>query len=1004
MSYILRLLNKQKRFVVALTLLLFGFSNFALAQNNSVLEAQQFLIQNGYSLGTADGIMGRRTRSALIKFQRDRGILESGKLDEATQAIIHGGDTPPLEVIDVEDIGQINSRGDLAEQEPPVATIRTVETVEGENAHSSETSLPDDNSSTFQPLNDVGESQILAADIEETKPHSEREVPGVVIPNSLPSTASEPKNIIVKSDATVFETGSTYNFTKIAMWLFGILTLFWIFRQHNKKQKNKHTAGVDSKHWDSKLQKVQSDGSAAHLTQNTRTQPLTDPYSALNTEEKGVMRKKWGIYDKTDLHNTKTNDPALKSGLLQQTQKSGWFQANHTANIAGRSIGGMIYVGSPPRSGRYGGLCGAFIDPSLSVAKTGGDREGHGMHYWPNYSDISATARATYLDWLQSGRSDPNYNAGYMFLYFYGLERRFLLDDPSISEKGEILEEVIRLRQLFSENHSVQNYLNRFIDIARISLNLEKSHEPIFSHRGYDFPLSLSIMLGGMIKRNKRLTSDWTLSWLLCHPERRLRTPAHRCEEEFHALFRLKFKEQYPDGMKVRCPQKILKVNYQAASGEFDLAMTPTAEGGSVPDISGIRKPLNDAQKIADIAMDELDKFSRYLGRNPDGRGTIEAQALLPDMLWSLFPSVEFEALTGWADAIVAQGGLAPIVDIVEKLENARPDKINKRQLTGAADALARLGFGMAPDPRFALRGPKFGDPVVLFELPEGVIQLEDVSDHYRFALLELALGTFIAQADGKVVQTEEDALKRSVQTAKGLTLSERTRLEANLTWLLAVPPDMGVFRTKLKNATEEQRGVIRQVVVSMAHADAIVRPEEIGGIEKVYKALGLDPALVYTDIHAAAVSDNPVSMREAQTGEAGEAIPREQIKNKGTVLDAARIAAIQTDTARVSSVLSNIFGTEDAQNTDEIPQDDEIITQFNGLDAKHSAFASELIEREHWNERDFDELSGRYGLMPSGCLETINEWAFEHFNDALIEEYDGYELNPDITHTLREK
>ncbi|MBL4749664.1 MAG: peptidoglycan-binding protein, partial [Amylibacter sp.] len=85
MSYILRLLNKQKRFVVALTLLLFGFSNFALAQNNSVLEAQQFLIQNGYSLGTADGIMGRRTRSALIKFQRDRGILESGKLDEATQ-------------------------------------------------------------------------------------------------------------------------------------------------------------------------------------------------------------------------------------------------------------------------------------------------------------------------------------------------------------------------------------------------------------------------------------------------------------------------------------------------------------------------------------------------------------------------------------------------------------------------------------------------------------------------------------------------------------------------------------------------------------------------------------------------------------------------------------------------------------------------------------------------------------------------------------------------------
>ena len=39
---------------------------------------------------------------------------------------------------------------------------------------------------------------------------------------------------------------------------------------------------------------------------------------------------------------------------------------------------------------------------------------------------------------------------------------------------------------------------------------------------------------------------------------------------------------------------------------------------------------------------------------------------------------------------------------------------------------------------------------------------------------------------------------------------------------------------------------------------------------------------------------------------------------------------------------------------------------------------------------------------MQSGALETLNEWAFERFGDALIEEYEGYELNPDVVAELR--
>lgn len=47
-------------------------------------RAQARLQELGYSVGKADGIVGPRTRAALLKYQRANGLTESGKLDPAT--------------------------------------------------------------------------------------------------------------------------------------------------------------------------------------------------------------------------------------------------------------------------------------------------------------------------------------------------------------------------------------------------------------------------------------------------------------------------------------------------------------------------------------------------------------------------------------------------------------------------------------------------------------------------------------------------------------------------------------------------------------------------------------------------------------------------------------------------------------------------------------------------------------------------------------------------------
>ena len=676
----------------------------------------------------------------------------------------------------------------------------------------------------------------------------------------------------------------------------------------------------------------------------------------------------------------------------------GWVPRGQNVTVAGRVLPGMVYVGAAPSvaGGGYGERCRAYIDQKQSVSSAGADKSGDSMPYWPGYSSIPAACRATYLDWLADGAKDSTVNPGYMFLYFYGLERRFLVDNPSEGEKREILAEVQRLRELFSANHSVQRYLGDFIDLASLVLNADDLKKPVFKSWTWDLPLSLKITLGGMIANDIPLSAEWLLSWFLCHSEKRLRTPAHRCEDEFRALFNFKFDQRYPKGLKVAKSKKQLKCSYRAASGEFSKDLPISANGRPVLDISGLTKPVTLAQAIADEAMEELDKLSRFLGRNPERKGSFEAHALLPTCLWEQFPSEQRQDLINWVKTVIEAGGLAPVGEVFGRLGNEATGKISKRQLTDVADALASLGFGLAPDPRYGLRMPKEGEPVVLFE-SGGSGDAENASGTYRTTLIELALGAFIAQADGHVSESEQRLLANRVAQVTDVSDFERRLLRANLDWLLAVPADMATLRSRLKDVDSDQQTVLRAAMIAIAHADGIIQTEEVAGIEKIYRILGLDPSTVYSDLHAGEVSDAPVRVKAAEPGAPGEAIPEEPSTPQSR-LDPSRIAAIRSDTARVSSVLGQIFQSE----PDVEPEPSTPVSPIAGLDAKCAALVRDLIAKDYWSEDDFADLAKRHGLMPLGALEAINEWSFATYDEALLDEHDGYDVTDDIAQALK--
>src|SRR5690606_16482639 len=119
-------------------------------------------------------------------------------------------------------------------------------------------------------------------------------------------------------------------------------------------------------------------------------------------------------------------------------------------------------------------------------------------------------------------------------------------------------------------------------------------------------------------------------------------------------------------------------------------------------------------------------------------------------------------------------------------------------------------------------------------------------------------------------------------------------------------------------------------------------------------------------------VLDGPVTMREAELTAPGEAIPQAAAASS---LDPEKIAAIRSDTQRVSSVLGDIFSSDEMEDAGQEERSG-TASVLTGLGPKHAGLVIELVERQHWSEEDFDKLSRKHELLPAGALEAINEWA----------------------------
>jgi hypothetical protein len=273
----------------------------------------------------------------------------------------------------------------------------------------------------------------------------------------------------------------------------------------------------------------------------------------------------------------------------------------------------MIYVGEhlPPVRDLYE-VEPALIDPRLPVDRAHPSRGGEGVPCWPSYGGISPGERAAYLEWLAGGRSDPGACAAYVFLFFYGLERRLLADARSTlwplaeAERDALQAEILRLVGLYGRHRSFRGYATELLGAmwmetgACVYERLDPPAEP----RAGELPLLLRLGLGQLVRDGRPIPADWALAWALADPERRPPAAAERRRDELRALFHARYAEAFGEGMVPKLEGRELRIHYRPASGTFGGDFLLSAPG--VLDMATRRGPVEKIQQILARCAEDL--------------------------------------------------------------------------------------------------------------------------------------------------------------------------------------------------------------------------------------------------------------------------------------------------------------------------------------------------------------------------------------------------------------
>jgi tellurite resistance protein len=660
--------------------------------------------------------------------------------------------------------------------------------------------------------------------------------------------------------------------------------------------------------------------------------------------------------------------------------------------------GGLIYVGSnlPDCNGYGNDAC--LINPSLKVTPAEPWEASDKMGYWSHYGEIPAKCRGAYLKWLAGGRCEPEADIGYVFLFFYGLERRLIVDgqkgDVSEKERADIVNEVKRLLELYHDNRSFRGYASNLLAMEWVLYQGGNALPDYidFNDRYCSGPFQL--VLARYVAGDKPIPAAVALQWYRLNPNAKLRTPARRCAKEFRNLFLGRYANKFGEGLVVKPNKTRLKIEYRAASPSIQREMNL-----KVPDLPNpfiLTGPIKKIGAVVEECTRDLDAYSRYLGRKGSDPKSLVALSLIPKEL--IGQTSGGKKIKERLSQVCINGvGFLPLETIYKMIGQKMPARLMKKELESLVSFIENMDFGIAPDLRFHNMKPSLDGNVAVFSGGHGVDFR--LSKEFRTVCTILRLGSIVSQIDEDLSPAEEATLQSLVKDNPELNKIEKDSLLAFLHWCLRTPQKVAGLKARLSEVSDKAKNAISHILVSVVHADGEVKPEEIKVLEKLYTTLGLNKEQVSGDIHALAANSGPVTvgLRDPDSSFTIPQPAKTGGRVGGFVLNEELIKIREEETKQVKSVLEGIFTDQENEEADSVPAVEMVSDNpLLFLDEAHQNLFNHLIAQDSWERAAFQETCKNLGLMVDGAMEVLNEWSFENANAPLID--DGEPIYVDVS------
>ncbi len=673
-----------------------------------------------------------------------------------------------------------------------------------------------------------------------------------------------------------------------------------------------------------------------------------------------------------------------------------WISPGETIKIKNHSItGGFFYFGGKLRSLDNWGVDASLVDDYLDVHPQPMLYTDDSLGYWPKYNSISPKARGALLDWLSSDRSNPDTPLGYVFIYFYGLERRVLVDaqknEVDDAEFQQIFAEITRLKKVYGTSNSFSNYSTRLQEaMCILKPDVVSIDSDAMSDR-YD-ALLFRYSLAKTVKAGMPIPAELARLWLQNSGVYKFKTPARRCRDQFNRLFKIKYSEKFGDGLIVKPNKTALRLHYQTASSTLRGVEINKED---LPDPSRLTGPLNKFIPLADICSEALEAYSRYLGKSETSPDYLAATMLLPDELTSDGNSPAVAKFKRWSSIIISENdGIATVSDFWAQIGAESISRINKKDAELMSNLASKAGVGIAPDINYHHAKPSPDGKIILFDV--GHEKGFTPSKAFNDVGMALRLGSMVATSDGETDEAEQKVLESLINDDPKLNFTEKRSLHAYLKWRLNSPPDAAGLKARIEKLSERDKGFISHLLVGVALADGKIDTNEIKQLEKLYTTLGLDRSRVTTDLHGQSSSHSTQKPSPSKAADAEQEVT-------GFKLNEELISIHESQTKDVQSMLHSIFSEEEEPETAPIESDtDNETNDSHSLDNAHQTLLDALIKEPEWPRQAVEDMCTQYGLMIDGAIEHINDWSFEVFDAPILEDEGDILVDQELVQELQ--